>query len=198
MYKECKTAKSRARQKQIISAFYGMLKNMSFNEITVSELCVKSNIPRKAFYRYFDSKIDVIDALVLSTLSGYQSFYANHKSESRVIKGELECFFAFFLQKEQHQLVNILMKNNLLSSLFSFSKISALQSFVNMQKFLPNENHATREYIFSFAITGLISMMLDWLNSGCKKTPAEMAEISVRLLSSPLFSEVDFTSSFID
>lgn len=37
-----------------------LLQTRSFSQVRVSELCRRAGVPRKTFYRYFDSKEDII------------------------------------------------------------------------------------------------------------------------------------------
>ena len=60
MYKICKTEESIKRQIEVETALYELLKKKDYVDITVTELCVAVNMPRKTFYRYFDEKTDEI------------------------------------------------------------------------------------------------------------------------------------------
>ena len=43
------------------STMFGLLSMKAFEEITVNELCEKSNYPRATFYNYFDDKYDLLN-----------------------------------------------------------------------------------------------------------------------------------------
>ena len=60
MYKICKTKQSADRQRYISDVLFKMLLRHSIDEISISSLCQKAKIPRKAFYRYFDTLEDVV------------------------------------------------------------------------------------------------------------------------------------------
>ena len=64
MYKICQTKQSAERQRHIVDCLFEMLKSIPFQDVTVQALCQKSEVPRKTFYRYFDGKEDVFDAMV--------------------------------------------------------------------------------------------------------------------------------------
>ena len=57
MYKLCKTEQSVRRQREIENCLFDILKEKKYDEITITELCERMNIPRKAFYRYFDGTL---------------------------------------------------------------------------------------------------------------------------------------------
>ena len=191
MYKVCKTEKSKQRQKFIEECFLKILKKKHYEDITVSEICISASIPRKAFYRYFETKEDVLDALIEHTLTGYTEYYEIKKQERRTLKYELKCYFDFWLDEPMKGLLTALKKSNLIEKLYSHSKQIALGGFVNTNKFLPEETSFNQKQIFNFAVIGLLSVMMDWFNNGCKQSTEEMALIASRLLNSPIFSNLD-------
>ncbi len=62
MYKKCKTLQSAQRQQHIIETLISLMQTNTYDEISVSTLCEHAEIPRKTFYRYFDSKEDLLQA----------------------------------------------------------------------------------------------------------------------------------------
>ena len=191
MYKVCKTERSKQRQKYIEECFLKILKKKHYEDITVSEICILASIPRKAFYRYFETKEDVLDALIDHSLKSYAEYYDNKKEEKRTLKYELKCYFDFWLDEPLNGLLSALKKSNLIEKLYSHSKQIALGGFVNTNKFLPEESSWSQKQIFNFAVMGLLSVMLDWFNNGCKQSAEEMAVITSRLLNSPIFSNLE-------
>ena len=73
MYKKCKTLKSSERQKEFEQTLLDMFERVPFSEITVVALCKEMEVPRKAFYRYFNRIEDVLDALMDEML--YAAFF---------------------------------------------------------------------------------------------------------------------------
>ena len=64
MYKECKSNESAKRQDAIAYCFFEMLKESTYDDITITELCKKANVPRNTFYRYFDGKDSILQYLI--------------------------------------------------------------------------------------------------------------------------------------
>ena len=81
MYKLCKTEQSATRQRAIENRLFDLLKQKSYEDITVTELCLEMSMPRKAFYRYFDSKEDTLCGLIDHTMSDYTGFFRAFKAE---------------------------------------------------------------------------------------------------------------------
>ena len=133
----------------------------------------------------------MLDALIEHTLKGYTEYCEIKKQERRTLKYELKCYFDFWLDEPMKGLLSALKKSNLIEKLYSHSKQIALGGFVNTNKFLPEESSWSQKQIFNFAVMGLLSVMLDWFNNGCKQSTEEMAVITSRLLNLPIFSNLD-------
>ena len=96
MYKLCKTEQSAQRQRQLERGLLEMMKHHRFEEISVSALCARMQLPRKSFYRYFSSKDGALFALLDHTL---MEFYETGTLEG--LRGgspieDLERFFSFW------------------------------------------------------------------------------------------------------
>lgn len=191
MYKKCKKATSIKRQKFIEEIFLKCLLIKHYEDITVSEICNLANIPRKAFYRYFETKEGVLHALIDHTLFSYEDFRSSIKTEKRTMKGDLETYFAFWTVEPRKSLLKALDKSDLVDHLYKCSKEMTGSGLINMSRFLPEEDAWTRKQIFNFTITGLITLMLDWFNDSCKQSTEEMAEIACRIISNSLVSKLE-------
>ena len=191
MYKECKTVKSKARQKEIEFAFLTMLNAKHYEDISVCDICETAKIPRKAFYRYFENKEGILQALILHILQGYEEYSQNQKVTKRTIKNELERFFNFWITEPRKTLLKALIKSNLIDTMLKFNKGLPLSYFIDAKKFFPNESPDTAKQILNFTISGLMSIMIDWFENGYTKSPAEMATLACRLIEQPLFKNLE-------
>ena len=190
MYKLCKTESSAKRQQSIENALLCLMKTKKYEEINVSEICDSINIPRKAFYRYFDSKDGALHALIDHTMLNFQEFSMKYRMhESRSVERDLECFFLFWIEKAS--LITALERSNLDALLFQKAFGYPINELINTKKFLPNDDESVRPQIFNFAICGLMTLMLEWYRGGFKETTLEMARLSCRLLSQPIFPDLD-------
>ena len=187
MYKECKTEQSAKRQYDVEQAFLDLLLVKKYDEITISELCESISIPRKAFYRYFDDKTGVLRAMIHHTLVRYGEFSANHFSARRTVKGEIEQFFMYWKEDSQKRLLAALEGSELLSELISIAIDFSNSRLVNLSKFFNEDDCEISGEMFCFIITGLMSLMLSWYKSDYERDTAEMANITCRLLTSPIF-----------
>ena len=185
MYKLCKTEQSSKRQRRIEQALLDLMIEMPYREISITELCERLQMPRKAFYRYFDSRDGALLGLVEHTLGDFQSYATAARASSRSLHGEMEQFFVFW--KERKSFLDGIVKNNLSGILMDVSLSYPLGTMIDLARFLPTDPEPMRLPIFRFAVTGLISYMLDWYRGGFAQSTAEMANGAIRMLCYPLF-----------
>ncbi len=190
MYKLCKTEQSATRQKLIETALLDKMKSKRFEDISVSELCEALSMPRKAFYRYFESKDGALRALLDHTLADFQHFgseYTDH--EQRSLARDLEQFYLFWLRRRE--MLDAFEKSNLTGLLIQSSLQYSISDHINPRKFLPEESDWMRSQVFLFAISGLMTSMLEWYRRGFCESTRSMAEAACRMLSAPLFPTLE-------
>ncbi len=187
MYKLCKTEQSAQRQKEIEQTLLQALSKKNYQDITITELCLTLNIPRKTFYRYFDSKDDALYALIEHTMFEYSGFY--EKNTDRTLQREIYNFFSFWQEKKDF--LDVFSRNCMLDKIIEVSVNFPIKDLVSLSKFLPDDNEWARKKIFKFAVCGLVTAMLDWYKEGFKTNISDMVDISCRVLSKPLFPNLD-------
>ncbi len=190
MYKLCKTEQSVKRQREIENCLLKILLTKNFEEITITELCEKMNMPRKAFYRYFDSKEDALSALIDHTMSEYKGFVVDKSGESnRSLTAELEEYFIFWYGKRE--LLAALDRSNLIGNLIERTINYPVGDRISLAKFLPDDERKVRERIFKFAFSGLVYTMISWYRDGFNVSTAEMAKTACRMFREPLFPKLE-------
>ena len=184
MYKLCKSEQSAARQRQLEQGLLAAISVRRYEDLSVSDLCAQLGIPRKAFYRYFSSKEGALHALLDHTLMSFELFAAP-SGRRRSLEGDITQFFEFWL--EQRPLLDALERNGLSGLLIERSLLYAVSGTAMPRRFLPNDAPSVQEQVVTFAVCGLMSMVLRWHHTGFRTPVAQMAETAVRLLSQPLF-----------
>lgn len=190
MYKLCKTERSSTRQREIELALLDMMTKRRFEDITVSEVCDGISVPRKAFYRYFDSKEGALRALIDHTMADFgQTPIIYEKRGQRTLSQDIEQFFLFW--QNNKALLFALEKSGLFSHLVDAAVDFPMKDMVSLEKFLPDDSDYMRRSVFKFAICGLMFTMLSWYKNGFKESPKEMAKAACRMLSQPLFPNLE-------
>ena len=186
MYKQCKTEQSALRQRQLEAGLLQLMSVKRYDEITVSDLCDHLQIPRKSFYRYFSSKDGALNALLDHTMMDYEGFNAiNTDNSPRTLHKELTQFFLFWM--EHKELLDALSKNNMSGSLVERTISHIYTGDVIPQRFLSDETIYARRQVSLFCISGLMSIVLTWHKDGYPESAEQMAAITARLVSEPLF-----------
>lgn len=186
MYKLCKTEQSVKRQRQIEKSLLKLLEFRRFDELTVTELCEFAEIPRKAFYRYFDSKNDALYALIEHTLEEFDGF-TKTPSEliNRRLHKEISEYFSFW--KSRKNMLDILDRNGLMGFFIEVSVRFPVDDRVNVSKFMNEPNAQKRALVMKYAFAGLIFIMIDWYRDNFKIPVDEMASVVCDIMTSPVF-----------
>lgn len=190
MYKLCKTEQSAARQRKLEQGLLEAMKTARYDEISISDLCDRMQIPRKSFYRYFGSKDGALQALIDHTLMEFEDYTVRYRQgKTRSIYLDMESFFQFWLEKKD--LLDGLERSGICGVLVNRAVAFALSDDVLPVRFLPDDSRAMQNHVTMFGVCGLMSMALNWHDNGYHQTAAEMARIAVRMISAPLFPGAD-------
>lgn len=190
MYKLCKTEQSANRQRQLEQGLLEIMCTKHYDELSISDLCDRLEIPRKSFYRYFTGKDGALQALIDHTLMEFAEYTEVYRQgKKRTIYVDLESFFQFWLEKKG--LLDAMSRSGLSGILVNRAVAFALSDDVLPIRFLPGDNYTMQQHITMFGVCGLMSMMLNWHDNGYEQSVEEMSRIAVRMISKPLFPNVD-------
>ncbi len=184
MYKLCKTEQSALRQRQLELGLQALMLQHRYEDISVSDLCDHLQVPRKSFYRYFSSKEGALFALLDHTLIAF--YDEGFHSDSRGTQlGDLDQFFVFWYT---HRDLLTALQYSQLSGLL----VERATVLVEREKLIPSRllnlpAHA-QSIAMSFAVCGLLSMVLQWHRQGFLISPGEMTRIAKDMLTQPLMS----------
>lgn len=181
MYKLCKTEESAARQRELEHGLLNAMSVLSYEQISVSDLCQQIGIPRKAFYRYFSGKEGALHALIDHTLLEFESVAFERGTGAHY----LVSFFTFWQGKQE--LLDALERSALSDVLIQRAVNHAL-SAPAVGRCSPNTWEKADSRLF--LVGGLMSVMLRWHRDGYPVPAKQMGAAATRLLSKPLIQEV--------
>ncbi|MBQ3559652.1 MAG: TetR/AcrR family transcriptional regulator [Agathobacter sp.] len=188
MYKLCKIEKSANRQREVENMLMYMMEKQEFSKIKVSELCEKAKIPRKSFYVYFESKEDVLHALLEHTICDFDYYDMNTNHIHTHTYCELKRFFAFWKGR------NVLLSGLLRSDLSGLLVMKMTEHTICDERNIPfihwEDEKKKSEIALKYAISGLMSMVVEWHKGDYLQTVDEMAEIATTLLTSNYFKNI--------
>lgn len=182
MYKLCKTEQSALRQKQIEDALLELMGSVRYEDISVSDLCRKLGIPRKAFYRYFSGKDGALFALLDHRLLEYGS---GGREEFGVSGAHLSMDFEWFFQfwRRQKTLLDALERSGISGILVERAIRNTQEAVISG---LPDRSAQALSAATAFGVCGMMSMVLQWHRDGYSQSVQEMAELTRNLLRKPL------------
>ena len=186
MYKQCRTEQSAQRQRQLEQGLLMMMLKRQYEEITVSDLCAEIGVPRKAFYRYFSGKDGALFSMIDRALMDFEI----HSTGTELYEPETPMEYmeqVFVYWTEHQQLLNALKKSNL-SGLLIQRALDFSRNIDTIPRFMLITDRRLREYGTMFMVCGLMTMIVQWHEDGFSKSVAEMAELTMQLLTRPLFS----------
>ncbi len=184
MYKLCKSEQSARRQRELELGLLKAMQTRLYEDISISELCDQMEIPRKSFYRYFSNKDGALIALLDHTLMEFEQSQASvsgAKPGSPV--GDLERFFVFWY--ERRELLEALIRSRLSGMLVERATHHAIHERL-MPSYLANKDSQSQQMALTFAICGLLSMVMQWHQNGYREDPAHMARVATMMLTKPL------------
>lgn len=184
MYKLCKTEQSARRQRELEMGLLAAMLNQRYEEISISDLCDRLEIPRKSFYRYFASKDGALFALLDHSLLEFEHFATETRPQKKgTALGELEMYFEFWYSRKN--LLDALQSSHKTGLLVERATAYALAEH-RMPVYLQNLTEKVKSMWLTFCICGLLALVFQWHREGFLQTPAEMAKIASAMLTKPL------------
>lgn len=184
MYKLCSTQKSQERQSRIEQELLNMMGKQPYKDITISALCIRADIPRKTFYRYFDSKDDVLHALIDHTEEQY--LYASLDSDSTLFS-KLYIMFSYWY--DNREFLDAIVKNQI-EKLWYVRAIDIMTREGIGKKYTQQlRNDFDYNLITIFTVSGTLSCILYVHKEGWLHSPQELANIVSGFLISPPYRE---------
>ena len=187
MYKYCKTEQSVQRQRELEQGLLDMMKYKRFEEISVSDLCDRLNIPRKSFYRYFSSKEGALHALLDHTLLEFYDTGSIEGLRGGTPEGDLKRLFHFW--KERQALIGAMLHSNL-SGMLVERAVSLAKQEELMPGYVKDWENMMQNIAMSFVVCGLMSMVIQWHREGYRISAEKMAQAAVAMLSRPLIPKL--------
>lgn len=186
MYKLCKTERSAMRQRQQELALMEAMLTRHYDEISVSDLCERMQVPRKSFYRYFSGKDGALHGLIDHTLLEFEwnlDVESQNGSKGRV---QLERFFRFW---EQHRPLLDALERSGMGGVLIERAIRQAVAESSQYAYHSQMDQVQLESTAMFGVCGLMSMVLQWHHEKSHLSVEQMADIAVRIMSAPLLEK---------
>ena len=174
---------TRRSKKSIVDAFMDLLREKSFEKITIKEIMEEADMARRTFYGNFKSKDEIVQYY-------FQNLFQNLEERADV-EGKYnprkltETLFELALEDKENMLV---AKKQGLINMAMVDRYSAevAKLFSKTQKV--TGSGSALDYAAGFYLGGVWRVMDQWLGEGAKDSPKKMAEMFQSIMNTNIFS----------
>lgn len=155
-------------QEKIEKMFVQMLQTKEINQITVTDICKKTNLNRSTFYANYLDIYDLANKVGKKLEKDVFSLY----DEEREMQHNTHDYLKLFNHIKDNQ---IFYKTYFKLNMDKYFIIKEYDT--NLSKSIYNDKFV--DYHMEFFMAGLNAIIKKWLYSGCKETPEEINEIII-------------------
>ena len=155
---------------EITKARIKLMGKYPYNEITVTQIVMETDLVRKTFYRNFTSKDDVLDAIINNAIIEYTDALIESDEDP------LTVIFAFC--EKNKKLLKLLHKNNMLYLLLlklneTLPKISEITD-KEKNPFAKLMTGLEPDYLIAFNIGAVWNVIFKWVDRGMTDSPEKI------------------------
>ena len=171
--------------KKMNDALIALLETKEYEYITIKEICHIANVNRSTFYLHYSNMNDLLEETIKSLNLSFNSHFKSKENESTIISKEnIE---DLLLINDDHLIpyLNFIKENkNIYKVLKTYPQLfNANKTYDQMFRklFVPIMNRfgldeKWHKYLMDFYISGLTSIILDWVYDDCKIPVQEVSD----------------------
>ncbi len=172
--------------KRMDEALLSLLLEKDFEYITVKDICARAGVNRSTFYLHYENTADLLAEAVAMINQRYESKIPNLRSDNAAITTQPKENLFFMTDQWLLPWLDFVKENRRVykaihaqTDVFGVERtykdyFQAIFSPVLSQYGVAEEKH---EYMMEFYRHGLVAVMLKWVESDCRESTAEIAEI---------------------
>ncbi len=167
-------------KKALSEAFFTLLTEKTFEEITINELCERADVRRATFYKHYTDKFNFLTSVIKSLRTRFDTLI--WKSEKPSTTAEYYVSYAKRVVgfiSENEAIISNLMNSDLLPSCFN---IIVEQNYIDTRDRLERSANAGMKLcapidtVAMMCAGGVSHTIYSWLKSGMKKDPDVLAD----------------------
>lgn len=173
-------------------ALISLLKNKSFEYITVRELCETAGVNRSTFYLHYSNMSDLLDETTRYLLDNFLSYFSNDTKTIAYNIASCECNDLIFVRdkylvpyltyiKENREVFSTAVSH---MNSFGFEKVYA-KLFDNIFNPVLDRFHypaKDRKYVMMYYLNGLTAIIFEWLKDDCSRPIEEISGIIINCI----------------
>ena len=179
MYHCCSTEKSFRHQLKFEETMMQLIIQQPYDTISISQLCREAGLSRKTFYRLFDSKADVIYALVDQRIIDAASYVPPEGEKD----GGLHRFFGYW--QTEKIFLDALAAANISTLLTQRAILYTMKECPDCRHVFGSDTEENSWESMIFYLSGMFALVLDWHQHGFSRDIDELCDLCMHLLTTP-------------
>lgn len=179
MYRQCSSEKAALQQRKFEECMIDLMLENQYDSISVSELCRQTGLSRKTFYRLFETKADVIYAMVDHRLTDAAAYTPGEGRKD----GGLHRFFGYW--QTQNKFLDALQKNNISTILTQRAILYTMKEAPDCRHMFGSDSESTSWETMIFYLSGMFALVLDWHEHKFARDLDELCNLCMHLLTTP-------------
>jgi len=173
----------RRTKNNIRQALTELLQEKPIKNITVREIADRVDINRGTFYLYYKDVYDLIDQIETDMIEEFNEIVKLRppQADGQPPEPVLSDVFTF-LANNADMCMALLGPNGDLAFVNRLKELVRDRALYNWTKTYNAKSLKYFEYFYAFFISGCVGMLEEWLRTGMKETPEEMAFILDRMI----------------
>lgn len=177
----CHTEAAARKKAHIESSLLNLMTRLSYQDITVMDICREADIPRRTFYHYFGGKEDVLEFMIETLMQDcfLETIRGVHSGKEHMEKSFAEIFR--FWYGENRKKLDVLIKNGLESRMITWmSQWIRNQEAGKKQK--TDQDPKLIEIGMMAGVTNFFALLFYWSRNGYQESEEQMAKYAVWVL----------------
>lgn len=171
--------------KKMNDALIALLETKEYEYITIKEICHIANVNRSTFYLHYSNMNDLLEETIKSLNLSFNSHFKSKENESTIILKENLEDLLLINDDNLIPYLNFIKENkNIYKVLKTYPQLfNANKTYDQMFRklFVPIMNRfgldeKWHKYLMDFYISGLTSIVLDWVYDDCKIPVQEISD----------------------
>lgn len=161
-------------KKNLRDSLFALLEKKNINQITVTELTTLADVNRSTFYLYYNDIFDMMEKIQQEIYEVFVETVVNYKNDFNDIEG-IVGYLSRFLEfcKENYAVCRFITRNDCNNHLAEKIKLAVRCVIPDSAVFFPEND--PRNYLTTFALSGMLATILEWMNNGMKIPVEDMS-----------------------
>ena len=177
MYRQCTKEKAVTKQIQYEKCLLQLMKERSFEDITINDICDRMGTSRKSFYHFFKNKYGCIVALIDRMFYDFMSYQIPEDVDTRGYPPQISRFMLY--QMQIREILALLIRNDLWGVMMA-RLVQLIEENAHDGALLPN---TPREDALIFSFCGAMAVIYNWHTTGYKRSVYDLADSLTKLIS---------------